>query len=268
MRHDCSRRRERPAGAPSVQDRPQLLAQRENAGEDRVVFALAQLASWLLAAREGRATNVSIQHRRAGHFSLTPFDDVLSAWPIIGDGPRQIAYRRVKQTMAVPGERSAHSRLRDSWPRHWQRLGASCGPGAWGRMRAMVEPVDRVLDAAATGLPPGFPGRTRERKPSASPPRAATSPPSYLSTRGYGFFRNHLARMTCWSGSRPGECDRVRPPRLLPIRRRPRDDPRALPRLDHQGANAAQMDLRRLAEQDLLRFGRGDSRRRAQHARC
>ena len=147
-------------GGPSVQDCLRVLAASEDADEDRAVFALAQLAFWLLAATDGHAKNFSLRQRRGGRFSLTPLYDVLSAWPIVGDGPNHIAYQRAKLAMAIRGERNAHYRLRDILPRHWQRLAASSGAGVWERMKAMVDSVDSVIDAVASELPAGFPERT------------------------------------------------------------------------------------------------------------
>ena len=86
-------RKDQSDGGPSVQDCLTVLAASEDADKDRAVFALAQLAFWLMAAIDGHAKNFSIQHRRGGRFSLTPLYDVLSAWPIIGDGPNRIAYQ-------------------------------------------------------------------------------------------------------------------------------------------------------------------------------
>jgi serine/threonine-protein kinase HipA len=147
-------------GGPSMQDCLRVLAASENADEDRAVFALAQIAFWLLAATDGHAKNFSIRHRRGGRFGQTPLYDVLSAWPIIGDGPNRIAYPRAKLAMAVRGEKNTHCRLRDIQPRHWQRLADSCGPGVWERMKTLVDSVDGVLDVVEQSLPAGFPGRT------------------------------------------------------------------------------------------------------------
>jgi serine/threonine-protein kinase HipA len=149
-------------GGPSVQDGLQVLAASEQADEDRAVFASAQLAFWLLAATDGHAKNFSIHHRRGGRFGLTPLYDVLSAWPIIGNGPNRIAYQRAKLAMAVRGEKSTHYRLRDIQVRDWQRLAAGCGPGVWARMQDMVGRVDAVLEAIERELPEGFPTRTWE----------------------------------------------------------------------------------------------------------
>jgi serine/threonine-protein kinase HipA len=149
-------------GGPSAQDCLQVLAASDDAAEDRAVFALAQLAFWLMAATDGHAKNFSLRHRRGGRFSLTPLYDVLSAWPIVGDGPNRIPYPRAKLAMSIRGERNAHYRLRDSQPRHWRRLAASCGAGVWERMKGMVDSVDGVLDTVAGELPVGFPERTWE----------------------------------------------------------------------------------------------------------
>jgi serine/threonine-protein kinase HipA len=147
-------------GGPSMAQCLQVLAAADDAEEDRARFALAQFAFWLLAATDGHAKNFSVHHRRGGRFGLTPLYDVLSAWPVIGDGPNRIAYPRARLAMALRGERNSHDRLRDIQPRHWQRLAASCGPAVWGRMRQMAQHVDGVLDAIEPTLPADFPART------------------------------------------------------------------------------------------------------------
>jgi len=143
-------------GGPCVRDCLGVLANSEHADEDRATFALTQLAFWLLAATDGHAKNFSIQHRRAGRFNLAPLYDVLSAWPIIGRGPNQLAYQRAKLAMAVCGQ-NAHYRLGEIEARHWRRLAASCGPAVWGRMTAMVARVEEVLQGMERRLPAGFP---------------------------------------------------------------------------------------------------------------
>ena len=143
-------------GGSSVRDCLGVLANSERASEDRAIFALAQLAFWLLAATDGHAKNFSIQHRRGGRFHLAPLYDVLSAWPIIGRGPNQLLYQRAKLAMALWGQ-NAHYRLNEMHVRHWQRLAASCGPDVFERMTAMVERVEDALTEVEGRLPEGFP---------------------------------------------------------------------------------------------------------------
>ena len=145
-------------GGPSMQDCLQILALSEQAGEERAVFARAQLAFWFLAATDGHAKNFSIHHRRGGRFGLTPLYDVLSAWPIIGAGANRVPYQRAKLAMAVKGV-NVHYRLRDIQARHWQRLAASCGPGVWEQMLQMARSVRHVLEGIESHLPENFPAR-------------------------------------------------------------------------------------------------------------
>lgn len=149
-------------GGPGVEPCMAVLSSSERAEADRAHFALAQLAFWLLAATDGHAKNVSIQHRRGGAFAMAPLYDVLSAWPIIGTGPNQIAYRRATLAMSIRGERNTHAHLHEIQARHWKRLATHCGAGVWARMVEMAEGVPSVLDAVAAALPRDFPARTWE----------------------------------------------------------------------------------------------------------
>ena len=149
-------------GGPSSRDCLAVLAQSARADDDRATFALAQLAFWLLAATDGHAKNFSIQHQRGGRFHLAPLYDVLSAWPIIGRGANQVPYRRAKLAMAVRGQ-SAHRHLAESEARHWRQLAATCGPGVWARMTAMVERVDGAFAEVESKLPTGFPEQVWSR---------------------------------------------------------------------------------------------------------
>jgi len=145
-------------GGPSMQDCLAVLSNSEHAQEDQTDFVLTQFAFWLLAATDGHAKNFSIQHRRGGRFGLTPLYDVLSAWPIIGNGPNQLSFQRAKLAMGVRAD-NMHYRLRDIQPRHWRRLASSAGDRAWARMVAMAGELDRVLDAVEAELPANLPPR-------------------------------------------------------------------------------------------------------------
>ena len=149
-------------GGPSLRDCVGVLANSEQAAQDRATFALAQLAFWLLAATDGHAKNFSIQHRRGGRFNLAPLYDVLSAWPIIGRGPNQLPYQRARLAMAIRGQ-NAHYRLVEIDVRHWKRLADSCGAGVWERMTEMVEHVGDALQGVERRVPSGFPGQLWSR---------------------------------------------------------------------------------------------------------
>lgn len=143
-------------GGPGIPQVLEILARSEQPARDRLTFALAQLAFWLLSAIDGHAKNFSIHHGRHG-FSLTPLYDVLSAWPFIGRGSRKLPLQDVKLAMALRGQRP-HYLLREIQPRHYERLVASLGdPEAWPAMLALVQRVPSALEAVATRLPADFP---------------------------------------------------------------------------------------------------------------
>ena len=135
-----------------------VLSNSEHAQEDQTNFLLAQFAFWLLAATDGHAKNFSIRHRRGGSFGLTPLYDVLSAWPIIGNGPNQIPYQRAKLAMGLKAG-NMHYRLHDIQARHWQGLAAAVSGQAWHRLTALARDVDAALAEVKAELPVAFPSR-------------------------------------------------------------------------------------------------------------
>ena len=70
----------------------------------RPSFLKAQIVFWLLAAPDGHAKNFSLFHERGGRYPLTPFYDVLSAWPSGGRSAGKIPRQKLKMAMAVEGK--------------------------------------------------------------------------------------------------------------------------------------------------------------------
>ena len=69
----------------------------------------------MLAATDGHAKNFSLFHERGGTYRLTPFYDVLSAWPLIGRGAGKLDEHKVKLAMAVRSK-SVHWKLNEIRP--------------------------------------------------------------------------------------------------------------------------------------------------------
>jgi serine/threonine-protein kinase HipA len=110
-----------------------------------------------MAATDGHAKNFSIFLERGGSFRMTPLYDVLSAWPIIGNGPNQISPRRAKLAMALRNK-NTHYHLHEIRTRHWEALARQSGvPGAFDQMVALVLQVPDALERVAAQLPPDFP---------------------------------------------------------------------------------------------------------------
>jgi serine/threonine-protein kinase HipA len=144
-------------GGPSMLTCLGLLAGSLDADADRTHFALSQLAFWLLAATDGHAKNFSLSHHRGGPFSLTPLYDVISAWPIIGNGPNKLSENDTKLAMALRSK-NAHYGLREIHVRHWRDLAQRVGvPAVWERMLRLIQNIPAALDRVNEILPEDFP---------------------------------------------------------------------------------------------------------------
>lgn len=135
---------------------------------DRRTFFLAQLLFWMLGATDGHAKNFSLFLRPGGRYQLTPLYDVLSAWPVLGDGPGAISAHRARMAMAVRS-RNAHWKLREILPRHWVALGqrhgvlAADGRGVAALVEAAAALTPGVVAAVHGELPADFPAELADR---------------------------------------------------------------------------------------------------------
>ena len=144
-------------GGPGIRACLDLLSGSSQANADKLAFVKTQLMFWLMAATDGHAKNFSIFLERGGGFRLTPLYDVLSAWPIIGNGANRVSPRRAKLAMALRGK-NVHYNLHDIHMRHWQALAKQSGaPDALEHMEALVMQVPYALAQMADLLPQGFP---------------------------------------------------------------------------------------------------------------
>lgn len=142
-------------GGPSINEILEILANGAYSARDRENFVLAQLAFWLLAATDGHAKNFSIHNLAGGAFEMTPLYDVLSAWPVIGNGANQLPLQDAKLAMAVAGK-NRYYELIEAQPRHWQALAMRVGGKAlWDRMGLMVDGAPGAFDRVK--LPSAFP---------------------------------------------------------------------------------------------------------------
>lgn len=94
--------------------------------QDRRTFFQAQALFWMLCATDGHAKNFSLHQRPGGRYQLTPLYDVLSAYPVLGEGPGKISPFKARMAMAMRSK-NAHWKMRDILRRHWLALGARHG---------------------------------------------------------------------------------------------------------------------------------------------
>jgi serine/threonine-protein kinase HipA len=125
-------------------------------------FLCAQLAFWLLAATDGHAKNFSIFLLPGGGYRMTPLYDVISVWPVIGNGPNLVAWQEAKFAMAVRSK-NVHYELARIQTRHWRELAQRSGAeGTWEAMQTLVARVEPAITRVQMLLPTGFPERTAQ----------------------------------------------------------------------------------------------------------
>ncbi|QIW15948.1 serine/threonine protein kinase [Pasteurellaceae bacterium RH1A] len=84
--------------------------------EDRKHFLKAQIVFWLLCAIDGHAKNFSLFLEQGNRYRLTPFYDVISAYPLISE--KTLQKQKVKMAMAWQGE-NKHYLWHKIQPRHF-----------------------------------------------------------------------------------------------------------------------------------------------------
>ena len=149
-------------GGPGMRDILRVLDASSTAAADKRAFVKAQMVFWLLAATDGHAKNFSIFLERGGGYRLTPFYDVLSAWPIIGRGPNHLSRQKARLAMAVHGK-NPHWKLAEIQPRHWDDVTKRAGLGGAQPLRAeIVEQLPDVIASVRAQLPRGFPAQVAQ----------------------------------------------------------------------------------------------------------
>lgn len=150
-------------GGPGMDDILDKLRGSVNAEQDRNRFLTAQLLFWMLAAPDGHAKNFSIRLLAGGAFEMTPLYDVMSAWPVIGNGPRQFQWQKIKLAMAVRSK-NVHYRMQDIQRRHWNVIAKRNAMG--GDFEAVIEAIlartPGIVASVASRLPQGFPVQVAE----------------------------------------------------------------------------------------------------------
>jgi len=150
-------------GGPGLQALFSTLRQSVNAENDMRTLMAAQVLFWLLRAPDGHAKNFSLRILPRGRFQLTPLYDVMSAYPVLGDGPNQWSPREIKLAMALLGK-NRHYEMFGIQRRHFDSTAQKVGYGL------SAEPViDDILArtpaaiaAVQATLPPGFSARVAD----------------------------------------------------------------------------------------------------------
>ncbi|MEO6874827.1 MAG: type II toxin-antitoxin system HipA family toxin [Opitutaceae bacterium] len=150
-------------GGPGMRDILRVLDASLAPVEDKRAFLKAQMIFWLLAATDGHAKNFSIFIERGGSHRLTPFYDVLSAWPIIGRGPNHLDPRKAKLAMAVHGK-SAHWKMSELKARSWDAITRLAGLGISAELFAEIAAAaPKAVEEVNREIKSGFPEEIRDK---------------------------------------------------------------------------------------------------------
>jgi serine/threonine-protein kinase HipA len=145
-------------GGPGIADLATVLQGSVHAEKDLTTLLTSQLLFWMLAAPDGHAKNFSVRILPQGRYALTPLYDVMSIWPVEGNGPNQFSMFKAKMAMAVLGK-NKHYHFKDIQRRHFNHMAAKCFSrrDAESVIEAVLHQAPAVIDTVRSRLPAGFP---------------------------------------------------------------------------------------------------------------
>lgn len=151
-------------GGPGVLDLARVLQQSVTAAQDIETLLASQILFWMLAAPDGHAKNFSIRLLAGGQYRLTPLYDVMSIWPVEGNGPNQWSWFKARLAMGM-WSRSKHDAFRDVQRRHFNTMALKCSYGASAEplIERLIGQTPNVIEQVSAELPERFPGRVAER---------------------------------------------------------------------------------------------------------
>ncbi|EON20569.1 hypothetical protein C265_06354 [Cupriavidus sp. GA3-3] len=150
-------------GGPGMIEIATVLRNSVAQADDLQTLLAAQLLFWLLAAPDGHAKNFSIRLLAGGRYRMTPLYDVMSIWPVVGQGANQFSWHKAKLAMAVAG-RSRHYGLRDIQRRHFNAMAPRCflGADAEALIGRIIARTPAVIAEVGAALPAGFPQKVAD----------------------------------------------------------------------------------------------------------
>lgn len=144
-------------GGPGLGALFNLLQQSVDAERDLRTLMASQVLFWMLRAPDGHAKNFSIHLLPGGRYRLTPLYDVMSAYPVMGDGPNQWSPSELKLAMALVGK-NRHYEVERIQRRHFNSTAKRFGYGETAEplIQELIERTPVVIDEVQRALPPGF----------------------------------------------------------------------------------------------------------------
>lgn len=150
-------------GGPGLKALFATMRQSVNAESDMKTLMAAQVLFWLLRAPDGHAKNFSIQLLPRGRFHLTRLYDVMSAYPVLGDGPHQWSPYEIKLAMALLGK-NRHYEMHSIQRRHFNSTAQRVGYASTAEpiIEELLARTPAAIAEVQAELPQGFSPRVAE----------------------------------------------------------------------------------------------------------
>lgn len=125
--------------------------------KDRYDFMKFQVFQWLLGATDGHAKNFSIFIQAGGSYRLTPFYDIISAFPVLGG--QGLHMRDLKLAMSLKASKGRKNEIGTLYPRHFLATAKEVNFPAAQMVEILhyfAENVPRAIEVVAKTLPDDF----------------------------------------------------------------------------------------------------------------
>ena len=145
-------------GGPGIAQIMAFLMGSSEALKDRYDFMKFQVFQWLIGATDGHAKNFSVFIQAGGSYQLTPFYDIISAFPVLGGTGIHIS--DLKLAMGLNASKGKKTAIDKIYPRHFLAT-AKVLRFPEVQMHEILSDFARMIPAALdnvkTSLPTDFP---------------------------------------------------------------------------------------------------------------
>lgn len=144
-------------GGPGISHIMTFLLGSSEALKDRHNFMKFQVFQWLLGATDGHAKNFSVFIQAGGSYKLTPFYDIISAFPVLGGAGMHIS--DLKLAMSLSASKGRKTAIDKIYPRHFLATAKALKfPEQQMQeiMQTLAEHVPLALDTVISSLPNDF----------------------------------------------------------------------------------------------------------------
>ncbi|MFK8258984.1 type II toxin-antitoxin system HipA family toxin [Erwinia sp. AnSW2-5] len=130
-------------GGPDIPAIMDFLLGSSEALKDRYNFMKFQVFQWLLGATDGHAKNYSIFIQPGGSYRLTPFYDIISAYPVLGGQGLHIS--QLKLAMNLKATKGRKNDIHTLYPRHFMATAKE--------VKFAEEQMNEILNFFADAIP-------------------------------------------------------------------------------------------------------------------